>query len=342
MGRMRRLGANHRAVRRGRRACDRRAAVASEEPPPPPQPAPAAEPVPARAGRAAPSRRPRRLPRPAPPAGPPRRRPSPPPPAPAAPAPEPQVLRDEAPVRGREEEDDRDRRRVHERHDQRLPVLARRRDRQRGRHGDLEQRRPHAALRHRDDGSFDTGIMDEGGSGSHTFTEAGTFGYICTPHPNMKGTVTVQPRPRAAGRQDTGRPAAAERHDGLPGRRRPGAAVDGHGRRRAHDARPGRSRWAPTCAGAPRPRRPAGRAHRLVAARANLRRVNSPQDPRGRGQAGPRRARPRRQDHRPRPARRRHGGDLHGPAPDARADRRDRAPGGRRRRRACRSCPART
>ena len=50
-----------------------------------------------------------------------------------------------------------------------------------------------------------------------------------------------------------------------------------------------------------------------------------PQDPRRRRQARPRRARPRREDHRPRAARRRHGGHLHRPAPDARADRRDRA-----------------
>jgi plastocyanin len=49
---------------------------------------------------------------------------------------------------------------------------------------------PHSATAN--DGSFDTGIMDEGASGSHTFTEAGTFSYICTPHPNMTGTVTVQ------------------------------------------------------------------------------------------------------------------------------------------------------
>jgi hypothetical protein len=34
--------------------------------------------------------------------------------------------------------------------------------------------------------------MDAGQSGSHTFTEAGTFAYICTPHPNMQGTVVVQ------------------------------------------------------------------------------------------------------------------------------------------------------
>jgi len=42
------------------------------------------------------------------------------------------------------------------------------------------------------DGSFDTGILPKGSSGSHTFTQAGTFSYICTPHPFMKGTVTVQ------------------------------------------------------------------------------------------------------------------------------------------------------
>ena len=48
---------------------------------------------------------------------------------------------------------------------------------------------------------------------------------------------------------------------------------------------------------------------------------------------GSRRSRPRRQGHRPRAARRRHGSDLHGPAADARADRRRRAAGGRRRHR---------
>jgi LPXTG-motif cell wall-anchored protein len=42
------------------------------------------------------------------------------------------------------------------------------------------------------DGSFDTGIFSAGGSRSETFDEAGTFAYICTPHPNMHGTVVVQ------------------------------------------------------------------------------------------------------------------------------------------------------
>ena len=49
---------------------------------------------------------------------------------------------------------------------------------------------PHSATS--SSGGFDTGIMDAGQSGSHTFTEAGTFAYICTPHPNMQGTVVVQ------------------------------------------------------------------------------------------------------------------------------------------------------
>ena len=54
-------------------------------------------------------------------------------------------------------------------------------------------------------------------------------------------------------------------------------------------------------------------------------------DPGRRRQAGPGRARPGREGGGPRPARRRHGGHLHRPAPDAGADRGDRDPGGRRR-----------
>jgi plastocyanin len=40
-------------------------------------------------------------------------------------------------------------------------------------------------------GSFDTGIFPAGQSRSHTFNEAGTFSYICTPHPQMQGTIVV-------------------------------------------------------------------------------------------------------------------------------------------------------
>jgi LPXTG-motif cell wall-anchored protein len=42
------------------------------------------------------------------------------------------------------------------------------------------------------DGSFDTGIFPAGQSRTHTFNDAGTFSYICTPHPNMHGTIVVQ------------------------------------------------------------------------------------------------------------------------------------------------------
>jgi plastocyanin len=48
---------------------------------------------------------------------------------------------------------------------------------------------PHTATAN--DGSFDTGQLAKGKSGSHTFTKAGTFAYICSIHPSMKGTVTV-------------------------------------------------------------------------------------------------------------------------------------------------------
>ena len=41
------------------------------------------------------------------------------------------------------------------------------------------------------DGSFDTGTLQKGQSGSHTFTSAGTFAYICKIHPFMHGTVVV-------------------------------------------------------------------------------------------------------------------------------------------------------
>jgi plastocyanin len=41
------------------------------------------------------------------------------------------------------------------------------------------------------DGSFDTGRLKKGRSGSHKFTKAGSIAYICSVHPNMKGTVVV-------------------------------------------------------------------------------------------------------------------------------------------------------
>jgi plastocyanin len=48
---------------------------------------------------------------------------------------------------------------------------------------------PHTATA--DDGSFDTGRLDQGQTGSVTFDQPGTYTYTCTFHPNMKGTVVV-------------------------------------------------------------------------------------------------------------------------------------------------------
>jgi len=41
-------------------------------------------------------------------------------------------------------------------------------------------------------GSFDTGVLRKGQSATHTFTTAGTFQYMCSIHPFMRGTVVVQ------------------------------------------------------------------------------------------------------------------------------------------------------
>jgi plastocyanin len=42
------------------------------------------------------------------------------------------------------------------------------------------------------DGSFDTGVLSKGASGSHTFSKAGSFSYHCSVHSFMHGTVQVQ------------------------------------------------------------------------------------------------------------------------------------------------------
>jgi plastocyanin len=48
---------------------------------------------------------------------------------------------------------------------------------------------PHTATA--EDGSFDTGRLNQGESGSVTFDQPGTYAYVCTFHPSMKGTVVV-------------------------------------------------------------------------------------------------------------------------------------------------------
>lgn len=42
------------------------------------------------------------------------------------------------------------------------------------------------------DGTFDSGSLGTGASFSFTFTEAGTFPYICEFHPQMEGTIVVE------------------------------------------------------------------------------------------------------------------------------------------------------
>jgi LPXTG-motif cell wall-anchored protein len=49
---------------------------------------------------------------------------------------------------------------------------------------------PHTATA--DDGSFDTGTLNQGDSGSLTFDNVGSFAYHCSFHPSMTGTVVVQ------------------------------------------------------------------------------------------------------------------------------------------------------
>jgi plastocyanin len=50
---------------------------------------------------------------------------------------------------------------------------------------------PHTATA--DDGSFDTGTLEEGKLKSETFKEPGTYTYSCQIHPGMHGTVEVVP-----------------------------------------------------------------------------------------------------------------------------------------------------
>jgi plastocyanin len=48
---------------------------------------------------------------------------------------------------------------------------------------------PHTATA--EDGSFDTGTIEEGKLKSETFKEPGTYSYFCEIHPDMHGTVEV-------------------------------------------------------------------------------------------------------------------------------------------------------
>jgi plastocyanin len=64
-----------------------------------------------------------------------------------------------------------------------------------------EDSAPHTATA--GDGSFDTGQLANGASGTATFDTAGTFAYVCSIHPQMTGSVVVEaaaatPEPTAA------------------------------------------------------------------------------------------------------------------------------------------------
>jgi len=48
---------------------------------------------------------------------------------------------------------------------------------------------PHTATA--EDGSFDTGTLEEGKLKSETFKKPGTYAYVCSIHPQMHGTVEV-------------------------------------------------------------------------------------------------------------------------------------------------------
>ena len=52
-----------------------------------------------------------------------------------------------------------------------------------------EDSEPHTATA--EDGSFDTGTLEEGKLKSESFKQAGTYAYICSIHPDMEGTVEV-------------------------------------------------------------------------------------------------------------------------------------------------------
>lgn len=52
-----------------------------------------------------------------------------------------------------------------------------------------EDTAPHTATA--DDGSFDTGTLEQGKLKSETFKQAGTYPYFCEIHPDMRGTIEV-------------------------------------------------------------------------------------------------------------------------------------------------------
>ena len=57
--------------------------------------------------------------------------------------------------------------------------------------------------------SIHSPMLSKGGSWSHTFTAAGTYGYLCTVHPGMTAQLVVEPAPAPATHPPTHRAPAA-------------------------------------------------------------------------------------------------------------------------------------
>src|SRR5437667_10751742 len=60
-----------------------------------------------------------------------------------------------------------------------------------------------------DDGAFDSGLLQPGDSLNVTLSNPGTYAYHCTPHPWMKGTITVTAAAAAPAPAAPAAPAAA-------------------------------------------------------------------------------------------------------------------------------------
>jgi plastocyanin len=81
-------------------------------------------------------------------------------------------------------------------------------------------------------GSFDTGDLRRGESGSHTFNRAGTFRYYCRPHEFMRATVTVGGGGGSASGSGTG--GSSSGSGGASGSSGPGAGSGGGSSSLAH------------------------------------------------------------------------------------------------------------
>jgi amicyanin len=71
-------------------------------------------------------------------------------------------------------------------------------------------------------GAFDSGDLEQGESYTLTFTEPGTYDYLCTPHPTMTGRIVVVP---AAAATAAPTPAPTAEATAAPGQALPDVAM---------------------------------------------------------------------------------------------------------------------